>query len=307
MSHRSPVTVDLQEFLDREQRIAASALEEASGALLTAVPESLSEPIRYALASGGKRLRPIFCATAYRASAGGATPEALYALAASLEIIHTYSLVHDDLPCMDDDDFRRGQPAVHRAFGVDAAVLAGAAMIPLACAALHRGAAMLDLAPETVAEILRELCGAAGAGGMVGGQLLDLEAEGRSLTLAELETIHRRKTGALIGAAVRIGALAARAADHVVDALESYGLRVGLAFQITDDVLDVTAESAILGKPAGSDHARGKSTFVGLLGVDGARDRAREEIERAVDAIRIADVATPELEALASHAVERDR
>lgn len=307
MTHGSLVTMDLREYLDRERRITASALEEASGALLAAVPPSLAEPICYALASGGKRLRPILCVTAYRASAGRAGPEALYALAASLEIIHTYSLVHDDLPCMDDDDVRRGKPAAHRAFGVDAAVLAGAAMIPLACTALHQGAARLDLASETVAEILRELCSAAGGGGMVGGQLLDLEAEGRSLTLEELETIHRGKTGALIGTAVRIGALAARAPDHVVDALESYGRGVGLAFQITDDILDVTAESAILGKPAGSDHARGKSTFVGLLGVDGARDRARQEIERAVAAIRIANVASPELEALASYSVERDR
>src|SRR5262245_15431183 len=175
------------------------------------------------------------------------------ALAAAVEVVHAYSLVHDDLPCMDDDDVRRGRPTVHKAFGVPAATAAGLTMVPLAARTAFRAARALGLPGETCGEIVRELMRASGAGGMIGGQLLDLEAEGRELELRELEHIHRAKTGALIAASVRLGALAACAPSDVVAAMSRFGSSIGLAFQIADDVLDVTSTTDTLGKTAGRD------------------------------------------------------
>jgi geranylgeranyl diphosphate synthase type II len=266
------------------------------------VSPRVAEAIRYSLTGEGKRMRGILLLQAYRAVGG--TGEAS-ALAAAVEVVHAYSLVHDDLPCMDDDDLRRGRPTVHRVFGVEAATAAGLAMVPLAARAAFEAGRALGLSPARAADLVRELMRAAGAGGMIGGQLLDLEAEGLSLTLEELERIHRLKTGALITAAVRLGAMAADGAPEALDAMSHYGSAIGLAFQIADDVLDVTASSVELGKTAGRDLALRKSTYPALLGVEGARERAAALIEEACGALARGGLLTPSLEDLARYAVSR--
>ncbi len=262
----------------------------------------VADAVRYALLGEGKRLRGFLVLHAYRACGG--TGDAL-PLAAAVEVVHAYSLVHDDLPCMDDDDVRRGRATVHRAFDVPVATATGVAMVPLAAWAAFRGGRALGLAPGAAAAIVRELMRASGGGGMIGGQLLDLEAEGRALQLDELERIHRGKTGALIEAAVRVGAMAAGASEGRVRALGRYGAHIGLAFQIADDVLDVTATTDELGKTAGRDVALHKSTYPALLGVAGARERAQALVQQALEALREGEVAAPALEALARYAVNR--
>ncbi|HEX6940698.1 MAG TPA: farnesyl diphosphate synthase [Longimicrobiales bacterium] len=300
-------------YLEAERAAIEAARTRVVEELLSGVAPPVCDAIRYALDAGGKRLRPVLCVAAYRAAAGGrdmrpgAAPDGVYAIACGLELIHTYSLVHDDLPCMDDDDLRRGRPTTHRVFGERAAVAAGAAMIPLAARAVERGGRALGLPAGTCMRLVRELLAAAGGGGMVGGQLLDIEAERRAIPVAALEAIHHRKTGALLAAAPRMGGIAARASERIVDGLGAYGRRLGLAFQIADDVLDVTGSAAALGKAAGRDAVLAKATYPALLGVDGARRRAREEAEAAVAALRAVEIDSPVLEALAYYAVERDR
>jgi geranylgeranyl pyrophosphate synthase len=264
-----------------------------------------SPVIRYSLLSAGKRLRPTLVFAAYEAVGGAAA--AIAELAAAVEVVHAYSLVHDDLPCMDNDDLRRGRPTTHRAFDVPAATLAGYQMVALAAQVLAAGLAALDLEPERRRAIALELFRAAGAGGMIGGQALDLEAEGRGLEMAALDDVHRRKTGALIAAACVIGGLAAGASPAAREALRGYGGDVGLAFQICDDVLDATATSAQLGKTTGRDAALAKSTFVTLLGVGAARAAAERLAARAVDRLRDAGLVSPTLAALANYTVTRPR
>lgn len=306
----STASFDLAAFLRTERERQDAALRRVVDAVLEGAPEAVAGPVRYALDAGGKRLRPILCVAAYRAARKGAdaeTPDAVYELAAALELVHTYSLVHDDLPGMDDDDVRRGRPATHRAFDTARAMVAGAALIPLACQVMDRSAAELGLGDADRAALVRELAVAAGAGGMVGGQVEDLEAEGRAIGLEELEGIHRRKTGALLNAALRLGGMAAGAGADVLEALDGYGSSLGLAFQIADDLLDVTGRTELTGKTAGRDAELEKATFPALMGVDAARDRARNEVENALAALRRAGVSSDELDALAAYTVERDR
>jgi geranylgeranyl pyrophosphate synthase len=269
---------------------------------LEPAPGVVSEAIRYSLLGEGKRLRGILVIEAYRACGGrGDVSE----LAGAVEVVHAYSLVHDDLPCMDDDDVRRGRPTVHRVHGVPAATAAGVAMVPLAVRCALHAARALQLPADVAAAIVRELMTAAGAGGMIGGQLLDLEGEGLSLSLAGLERIHRLKTGALITASARIGGLASRTDDARLDALARYGAAIGLAFQIADDVLDVTATTDVLGKTAGRDAALKKSTYPALLGIRGATERADSLVADACRALDAVGLLTPALEGLARYTVER--
>jgi geranylgeranyl pyrophosphate synthase len=259
--------------------------------------------IRYSLLGAGKRLRPTLVFASYEA-VGGMGP-AIADLAAAIEVVHAYSLVHDDLPCMDDDDLRRGRPTAHRAFDVSTATRAGFQMVALAVRVLAHGMDALGLDAERRRAIALELFRAAGAGGMIGGQALDLEAEGRALAPERLAEIHTRKTGALIAASCAIGGLAARAVPSATDALREYGARLGLAFQIYDDVLDATATSDQLGKTAGKDAARAKSTFVTLLDVAAARREAERLAALAVDRLREAGLVSPILVALAQYVVTR--
>ena len=239
---------------------------------------------------------------AYRACGGAHDASAL---AACLEVVHAYSLVHDDLPCMDDDDVRRGRPTTHRVHGVAIAMAAGVVMVPLAVRAACDAGAQLGLPNTSQAAIVRELMRASGGGGMVGGQLLDLEGEGSSLSIEQLERIHCAKTGALISASARIGGIAAGAGPIVLDALTAYGNAIGLAFQIADDVLDATSTTAALGKTAGRDVELGKSTYPMLLGVDGAIERAAALVDDACTALERAGLSTETLEMLARYAIAR--
>jgi geranylgeranyl diphosphate synthase type II len=283
--------------------LAAVARDELSG-----IPSSIAEPIRYALEGGGKRLRGMLLLAGYHA-AGGVRDASR--LAAAVEIIHAYSLVHDDLPCMDDDDVRRGRPTTHRVFGVPAATLAGAVMIPVAVRLAHEGAAALVLPDAACCTIVKVLTEAAGGGGMIGGQLLDLEAEregdadGRAQSRDDLDTIHSAKTGALIAASLEIGGIAAGASGDRLRALTAYGSRVGLAFQIMDDVLDVTSSTDKLGKITGRDAALGKSTYPALLGIDGAKECAERLVHEACERLKVNGLLTPELEELAGFVVSR--
>jgi geranylgeranyl pyrophosphate synthase len=228
----------------------------------------------------GKRLRPALVLAAFEELGGRGDA---VDLAAAVEIVHAYSLVHDDLPCMDDDDLRRGRPTTHRQFGVPVALEAGFRMVTLAARALAHGGAGLGLSTETLGTIGSTLFRAAGAAGMVGGQVLDLEAEAREVELDELRDIHRRKTGALITASAEIGAIAAGVSGEALEAVCSYGEEIGVAFQIADDVLDATASSATLGKTAGKDAAQRKATFAALLGPDSAMIEARLRVALAID------------------------
>ncbi|HEU4643814.1 MAG TPA: farnesyl diphosphate synthase [Gemmatimonadaceae bacterium] len=269
---------------------------------LGSLPGAVAAAVRYSILGEGKRLRPLLVLAAFRACGGAGDASAL---AAAVEIVHAYSLVHDDLPCMDDDDVRRGRPTTHRLHGVRVAAVAGVAMVPLAARAAADAGAALGLPAGARGAIVRELMRASGAGGMVGGQLLDLAGEGRSLSLAELERVHSAKTGALIAASVRIGGIAAGAGPDAARALEGYGAAVGLAFQIADDVLDATATTAQLGKTAGRDAALGKSTYPALLGVEGAVRRASDLADEARQALAAAGLLSPALERLARFVVER--
>jgi geranylgeranyl pyrophosphate synthase len=240
---------------------------------------------------------------AYRA-AGGTGP-GVAGVGAAVEVVHTYSLVHDDLPCMDDDDQRRGRPTTHVVYGVPAATLAGWLLVPVAVELLAEAGGELGLGAEAVGEMAVVLLRASGIEGMVGGQWRDLDAEGRGLDLPALVRIHQGKTGALIEACCRLGGLAAGAGPDQIAALAGYGREVGLAFQIADDVLDATATTAQLGKTAGRDAVLAKSTYVSLLGVEGARDEARRHADLAVRFLQEAALQPETLAALAGYIITR--
>ena len=261
------------------------------------------EALAYALETAGKRVRPALVLASYRA-AGGRAP-GIAAIAAAVEIVHTYSLVHDDLPCMDDDAQRRGRPTTHVVYDVATATRAGFVMVPVAVEELADGAALLGLDPARLGRMAGILLEASGIRGMVGGQWLDLEAEGRSLDLTELVGIHRRKTGALIEAACALGALAAGGDEAMVATLTAYGREIGVAFQIADDLLDATATSEELGKTAGRDATLEKATYVSVLGQEGARQEALRHAQAAGSALREGGVTNGTLLTLAGYIVQR--
>jgi farnesyl diphosphate synthase len=235
-------------------------------------PARLHEAMRYAVLGGGKRVRPLLCHAAGELS--GARAEALAAASAALEMIHVYSLVHDDMPCMDDDELRRGKPTVHVKYDEPTALLVGDALQSQAFVALTDGAA---LSSAHQAALVRELALASGSIGMAGGQAIDLASVGETLTRPQLETMHRMKTGALLRASVRMGALAGEAPDAAaLRSLDAYAAAVGLAFQVVDDILDVTTDSATLGKTAGKDAKDGKPTYVSIIGLDASRALAAQ-------------------------------
>jgi geranylgeranyl pyrophosphate synthase len=285
-----------------DRAAVAAALQLVADRYLDGMEPTVADAVRYALMGEGKRLRAILLIAAYRASGGSGDASGL---AAAVEVVHAYSLVHDDLPCMDDDDVRRGRPTVHKAFSVPAATAAGLAMVPMAARAASDAAMALVGDPRVAGEIVRTLMSASGAGGMIGGQLLDLEGEGTALDLTQLERVHRLKTGALINASVRIGGLAAGASESCLVALEQYGAAIGLAFQIADDVLDITATTDQLGKTAGRDLELQKSTYPALLGLVGARQRAAALSEEACRALHDAGIMSPALDYLARFIVAR--
>lgn len=297
--------LELKEYLGAEMLCVDKALDQAITFIESELESDIGDAIRHGVMSDGKRLRPILCTTAYR-ECGGRAEKNVYDLATSLEMIHAYSLMHDDLPCMDDAELRRGQATTHSVFGEDVTIRAAAALIPAAARQALQSARKLECGASGAAAVVQELLEAAGAGGMVGGQWLDLLGEGQTLSPKELDELHRRKTGALLTASLVMGALAAAAEKETVSALASYGHSIGLAFQITDDVLDATQSAELLGKNP-SDVDLDKSTYVGLYGLDQAKEHARERIADALGALENIDIDAPVLTVLARYVIERER
>jgi len=245
-----------------------------------ALPQRLHESMRYAALGGGKRVRPLLVHAAGELT--GADPVACDAAACAVEMIHAYSLVHDDMPCMDDDDLRRGRPTVHKAFDEATALLAGDALQTQAFITLAQAA---TIAPATRLALVAELAQASGSLGMAGGQAIDLQNVGQAMSRDALETMHRMKTGALLRASVRMGALCGEVVGDAMVSLDRYAAAIGLAFQVVDDILDVTADTATLGKTAGKDAAHDKPTYVSLLGLEAARQLAADLRATAHDAL----------------------
>ncbi|HMU37817.1 MAG TPA: polyprenyl synthetase family protein [Pseudomonadota bacterium] len=262
-------------------------------------PTRLAEAMRYSLLAGGKRLRPILAMAGCEAVGG--KPETALPFGCAVEMIHTYSLIHDDLPAMDNDDFRRGRPTNHKVFGDGLAILAGDALLTDAFGLVVQSAVSADV----VIELVRELAFAAGSPGMVGGQVLDVEATGKRVDLAHLQTLHSMKTGALFDVSLRGGARLGGANHEQLASIRTYAQALGLAFQIVDDVLDVTQDLAQLGKDPGSDREAGKTTYVDLLGVEGAMARARQVMADGIAALAPLGEQADPLRRLGQYTVER--
>jgi geranylgeranyl diphosphate synthase type II len=266
------------------------------------MPQELHTAVHYSVFSGGKRIRPILCLAALEACGGDIATG--MPTACALELIHTYSLIHDDLPAMDNDDFRRGKPTCHKVFGEAIAILAGDALLTEAFVLLSQAQKVRFPAERRLA-VIQEIARAAGMAGMVGGQALDMLAETVEPNFTGLEQIHRRKTGALIEAAVKTGAILAGAGEEKIQAICRYGTHVGLAFQIADDILNVEGDSSLMGKNTGSDATRGKVTYPALLGLEQAKARLAEAVETAIDAIAAFDARALPLRVIARFIMER--
>ncbi len=280
-------------FLETAAQETETALERYLSEWSSVAPR-LTEAVRYSLFAGGKRLRPALALGACELVGGHA--ESALSAACAIEMVHTYSLIHDDLPAMDNDDLRRGKPTLHRVSGEAIAILAGDALLTHA----------FDLAARSGnVEVVRELALGAGVAGMVGGQAQDLESEGKTLELEQLKDIHKNKTGALIRCSVRCGAVIGGASATELSALTEYGEALGLAFQIADDILDVSGDEESLGKRTGADAARGKPTYPALVGLDQARELAEEARWRAVGALDVFGARADVFRELASFVVER--
>ncbi len=268
------------------------------------VPEKLRESIVYSLSAGGKRIRPVLCLASYEAC-GGKTEEVV-PYASALELIHTYSLIHDDLPAMDDDDLRRGKPTNHKVFGEGMAVLAGDALLTEAFYLLsHKRHAVSSIPQTAIIKVINEIAAGSGIYGMVGGQAQDLLSENEDPDAETLSFIHRCKTAALITAAVKAGGILACCSEGRLAGLESYGQNTGIAFQVIDDILDVEGETELLGKTAGSDEKKKKMTYPKLYGIEESKRKARELVEKALDALNVFDESADALRAIAQHLLER--
>lgn len=287
--------------VDKLRSTVETALEKATQ-LSSSCPVKLQKAMQYSLLAGGKQLRPIL--TLLSSQACGGSIETAMPAACALEMVHTYSLIHDDLPAMDDDDLRRGQPTNHIQFDEATAILAGDALLTLAFEVLTTQIENPLLASKAVLELAQ----AAGANGMVAGQQADLEAESNTdLTIDNLISIHRLKTGKLITCAVRMGAILAQASSEQLDAMTKYGNAVGLAFQIADDLLDETGTVEKMGKGVQKDQSHDKLTYPALLGLDESKAQAQQLIDSAISALSIFNDHAKPLEALARYAIERDR
>ena len=276
--------MDLKNYL-KEKRISVDGFLKkyiSAKKKLKDCPGNLAEAMGYALSAGGKRIRPILAIASYEA-VGGKSPEgSILPVASSIELIHTYSLIHDDLPAMDDDDFRRNKPSTHKAFGEAEAILAGDALLTDAFNIISES----DAKPALLLKAMRELSYGSGPEGMVGGQSMDILLEGKKANKKQLLYVHTHKTGALIRASIRIGAIMANASPAKLEALTEYGEKIGLAFQVTDDILDVTGTMEELGKPIGSDDAKGKNTYPSIFGLDQAQKKAEGLVNDSLTALK---------------------
>ncbi|MGH7275865.1 MAG: polyprenyl synthetase family protein [Candidatus Rokuibacteriota bacterium] len=292
---------DLQAYLKARRALVDAALERYLPPEETP-PPTVHRAMRYSVMAGGKRLRPILVIAG--AEAVGGVPDRVMPSACALELIHTYSLIHDDLPAMDDDDYRRGRLTSHKVFGEAVAILAGDALLTLAFKLVAANTALVPN-PLVLRDVVTELADAAGTCGMVGGQVVDIESEGKTITAETLEYIHRHKTAALIRASLRVGALFAGGDAASVAAISEAGSDLGLAFQIVDDILDVEGSLESLGKTAGSDERKQKATYPALHGLDASRRQAQALIERVKQRLGVFGERSARLCALADYVVER--
>ena len=294
--------MDIKSYLNEKRLVVEDAMARcmlpAEGPMVAHM-----EAMRYSLFAGGKRVRPILAIAAAEALA--AKTSDLLPLAGSLELIHTYSLIHDDLPAMDDDDFRRGRPTCHKVYGEAVAILAGDGLLNRAFEVLSDPRRTKSVSAKRLIAIINEISSASGVHGMVGGQVVDMESEGQDIDFPMLDYIHTHKTGALIRASVRVGALYAKASEKRLKALTRYGEMVGLAFQIADDILDITGKQEEIGKDVGSDLKKGKKTFPVFYGLEGSRLRANEVADKAINSLRDFDRKADPLRELAKYIVNR--
>jgi len=276
--------MDIRTYLEEKKKVVDAALEKYCPKA-TEFPQTLHQAMRYSLFAGGKRIRPILSMATF--DAVGGKGDGILPFACALELIHTYSLIHDDLPAIDDDDFRRGRPTCHKAFGEAMAILAGDALLTEAFQLMTNYSLQGGLAvrERLMLDLVNKVAQAAGISGMVGGQVVDIESEGQDVDLATLQYIHTHKTGAMILASVQIGARLGGAEGEILKACTHFGERVGLAFQIVDDILDVEGKPELLGKNTGSDLSKRKATYPALLGIEESKRRARELTDLAVDAL----------------------
>lgn len=295
--------IDLSAYLKNKNQQINVALEKI---LHDSQPsEPIVEAMKYSLMAGGKRIRPVLCIAA--AEAVGGKPQAVLPAACALEMVHTYSLIHDDLPAMDNDDLRRGKPTCHVAFDEATAILAGDALLTLAFEVLSS----VQISGETQAlgwlKVIHIISTAAGYRGMIQGQMLDMAAEGQDLTVDELKSMHALKTGALIEASLLCGAVLADARKRQMEVLGTYARNIGLAFQVTDDILNVEGNPKVMGKAVGTDELREKSTYPALLGIKTSRQYARNLVDEALQVLEVFDKEADPLRALAMYIIERKR
>ena len=286
---------ELKGYIQRVSELVNAALHELLPAK-DAYPQSIHTVMRYSTFAGGKRIRPCLLFASHEACGGSFSNRSVAYAAAAIEMLHTFSLMHDDLPCMDDDDFRRGKPTAHRAFNEALAVLGGDALCIYA---------FEILAGTNRIDIIHEIAHALGTGGMLGGQVVDIESEGKKVDRAVVEYIHNHKTAALIRASVKTGAMLANASSDYIEKISSYGNHIGLAFQVVDDILDEESTTETLGKDARSDRERGKATFPAICGIDESKKYAKELIDKAHDDIRFLGEKGAMLSLLADYIRER--
>lgn len=294
--------MDIKKYL----REKGSLVEEALDRYLpkeTDMPATIHKAMRYSMMAGGKRIRPILCIASCEAVGGGA--ETAMPVACALEMIHTYSLIHDDLPAMDNDDFRRGRPTNHKVFGDAIAILAGDALLTEAFRVMTDSILQKSVKPGIILDVVNDISWAAGSFGMVGGQVVDMESEGKEIDLPTLEYLHTRKTGALLLTSIKSGARLGGGTVGQIEALTKYGECIGLAFQIADDILDIEGSQEEIGKDVGSDLEKKKATYPAILGMSESKDRARELMNMAIDALGIFDEKAEPLRRIAKYIVER--
>ncbi len=282
--------MDIKRYLQDKKEIVDAALEKyfssrPSSAGEMESPNSLRKAIRHSLFNGGKRIRPILSIASFEAVGGKG--DGILPFACALEMIHTYSLIHDDLPAIDDDDYRRGKPACHKVFGEAIGILAGDALLTEAFKLVTNRQLYEGLFRDEwlILDVINEVAQAAGILGMIGGQVVDIESEGKEIDFPTLQYIHTHKTGALILASVRVGVKLGSANEETLKAFTRYGERIGLAFQIADDILNVEGKAVLLGKKTGSDLSKGKATYPSLLGLEESRSRAKELVKLAIEAL----------------------
>jgi geranylgeranyl diphosphate synthase type II len=292
--------MDLKQYIRERAQWVEGAL--ARSVEDSDIPEKLREAMRYSLAAGGKRLRPVLCFAG--AETVGGSSDSVMPAAVALEMIHTFSLIHDDLPSMDDDSLRRGKPTNHKVFGEATAILAGDALLAEAFYVL---ADARGIKPELLVRAIREIAHATGGRGMTGGQVIDIESTGQKIGEAKLARLHLYKTGALIRASVTTGAMLSGAGDEELKALRSYGEAIGLAFQIADDLLDIEGDQELLGKDIGSDADNEKSTYPAIMGVEASRRQAEALVAQAVSSLAMFGTRAEPLRMIARYTIERNR